>query len=161
MHCSRSLPLVFAAMMAVFFTSACNETPVGLNCFIPGVEPDDDTTQLASPALDCQSRVCLHQPNEKGGGDVTAMCTADCESAEDCVRHPQSECETGFTCMVPVVVGDFCCRKMCVCKDYIVVPEDGFEPQAACDADNPDNPCCNLPGRPACGGGEIAPDAGA
>jgi hypothetical protein len=60
---------------------------------------------------------------------------------------PESPCKTGFTCAVPVVVGPFCCRKMCICKDYVVIPDGGLDEPAACDPDNVGNACCNLPGR--------------
>jgi hypothetical protein len=64
---------------------------------------------------------------------------------------PESPCITGFTCGVPpgITVGPFCCKKFCICKDYIVVPANGGELPApqACDANNTANDCCNLPNR--------------
>ena len=53
------------------------------------------------------------------------LCTAECESDSDCDRVPESPCMTGFTCGVAVTVGPFCCRKFCICKDYIVIPDRG------------------------------------
>lgn len=153
MHCLRSLPLMFFAVVSAGAMTACNEAPVGLNCYIGNINAGEGEAFISSPALDCQSRVCLHQPDQSGAVDdakETDMCTNYCDSSEDCVRHPQSECKTGFACMIPVVVGDFCCQKMCVCKDYIVVPDEGFTTPAACDPTGPSE-CCNLPGRDACG----------
>ena len=75
------------------------------------------------------------------------LCTAECESDDDCDRVPESPCRTGFTCAVPVVVGPFCCRKLCICKDYIVIPDGGVPLPEACDPDDPANACCNLPDR--------------
>jgi hypothetical protein len=61
---------------------------------------------------------------------------------------PESPCTGGFACGVAVTVGPFCCKKFCVCKDYVVIPEDGVLPiPKACDPANNDNTCENLPGR--------------
>jgi hypothetical protein len=76
------------------------------------------------------------------------LCTAECESDGDCDRVPESPCKTGFTCGVAVTVGPFCCRKFCICKDYIVIPDSGqLATPMACDATEPANACCNLSGR--------------
>ena len=76
------------------------------------------------------------------------LCTAECTADSDCDRVPESPCQTGFTCGVAVTVGAFCCRKLCICKDYIMVPDTGaLAPQLHCDAENPANTCCNLDGR--------------
>ena len=76
------------------------------------------------------------------------LCTAECESDSDCDRVPESPCVTGFTCGVAVTVGPFCCRKFCICKDYIVIPDSGeLATPEACDASDPNNACCNLDGR--------------
>jgi hypothetical protein len=42
------------------------------------------------------------------------------------------------------MVGPFCCKKFCNCKDYVVIPDTGelAEPMA-CDASTA---CCNLIG---------------
>ncbi len=76
------------------------------------------------------------------------LCTAECEAESDCDRVPESPCKTGFTCGVAVTVGPFCCKKFCVCKDYIVIPDSGaLATPMACNADEPANACCNLSGR--------------
>ena len=69
-------------------------------------------------------------------------------AADDCERVPESPCSGGFACGVAVTVGPFCCKKFCVCKDYIVIPADGvLAVPKACDPDNATNTCQNLPGR--------------
>ena len=113
---------------------------------------------LASRSLDCVSRSCLKVPLEKPVDELPpgssyptgniGLCTDRCESDDDCERVPNSPCVSGFTCGYPIEVGPFCCEKFCVCKDYLVIPDDGVVPTpAACDADNPANGCCNLAGR--------------
>jgi len=110
---------------------------------------------VASPSLDCVSRTCLRVPAQKAlpEGSVfpegnNGLCTAECESDDDCERVPESPCMSGFTCAVALPVGPFCCKKVCVCKDYVVIPESGkIETPMECDASVGANSCCNLPGR--------------
>jgi len=79
---------------------------------------------------------------------TNGLCTAECSGDGDCDRVPESPCITGFSCGVAVTVGPFCCKKFCICKDYIVVPDNGVPTvPKACDPGIPDNECCNLAGR--------------
>ena len=143
----------FAALAAamVLAVAGCSDNPVGNICFIGPDAGNPDQSIVASPALECTSRTCLFTPQEVGSlpqdSEHAALCTSDCSSDSDCDRVAGSPCQTGFTCAVPVTVGPFCCRQMCICKDYIVVPESGLPTPAACDPDNSENRCCNLPGR--------------
>ena len=135
--------------------AACTSNPVGRICDLGSEMPAPSEVVVASPSLDCVSRTCLRYPQSKDlppgstypEGNV-GLCTAECESDSDCDRVPESPCVTGFTCGVAVTVGPFCCRKFCICKDYIVIPDSGkLETPMACDASNPANACCNLSGR--------------
>jgi hypothetical protein len=83
-----------------------------------GLEADAPTA-IASPALDCPSRVCLHVE-----GASPDLCTDDCEEASDCVGGAASGCDGDFVCAAPVEVGPFACRKFCVCDS--AVPAGGF-----------------------------------
>ncbi len=134
---------------------ACTSNPVGRICDLGNEMPAPSEVVVASPSLDCVSRTCLRVPQGKDlpkgstypEGNV-GLCTAECESDGDCDRVPESPCVTGFTCGVAVTVGPFCCRKFCICKDYIVIPDTGhLETPMACDASNAANACCNLSGR--------------
>jgi hypothetical protein len=139
----RSFVIMFVAVAGMSLLAAgCSDNPVGNVCFIGADAGDPNQAIIASPALECTSRTCLRSP-----GAPEALCTAECSSDSDCDRVAGSPCQTGFTCAVPVVVGPFCCRTMCICKDYIVVPDEGLPTPAACDPDNRDNQCCNLPDR--------------
>lgn len=134
----------------------CTENPVGRRCDLGTASPNVSEVVLASPSLDCVSRSCLRVPLTRADGvppggvydPNIGLCTAECSVDSDCDRVPESPCVTGFTCGIAVTVGTSCCRNFCICKDYIVVPESGQLPTpAACDPDNRDNKCCNLPGR--------------
>src|SRR5262245_37182465 len=121
---SSSIALLPVLLLAL---AACSKNPVGRQCFIGG---DAGTTEavVASPALECQSRTCLHVASHSPD-----LCTAECESADDCDPSPESPCQSGFVCAVPVVVGPFCCKKMCICKDYEPMLDGGLPEPAACD----------------------------
>lgn len=117
--------------------------------------PEATEVVVASPSLDCVSRTCLRKPPERElppgssfPGGNNGLCTAECAADDDCDRVPESPCVLGFTCGVAVTVGPFCCRKFCICKDYVVIPDSGqLATPKACDAANADNTCCNLSGR--------------
>jgi hypothetical protein len=47
-----------------------------------------------------------------------SMCSQRCESDADCEDGDRSTaCETGFRCARIQSLGDFCCEKLCVCRD--------------------------------------------
>jgi len=151
----RRIHLICALALAVGLLGACNNNPVGRICYLGQAPTNDQESIVASPSLDCQSRTCLRvpltaqtlPPNSQYPTGTLGLCTAECDKDSDCDRVPESPCQTGFTCAVPVVVGPFCYQKFCICKDYIVIPDGGVPDPAACDPTNDTNSCCNLPGR--------------
>lgn len=153
---SRFYRLAIVAAV-VFLVGACSDNPVGRKCDL-GQTPGANEVVVGSPSLDCPTRTCLKIPVagdkelpddfEPLAPDI-GMCTATCESDDDCDQVPESPCATGFTCGIALTVGPFCCRKYCICKDYVVLPESGSLPvPLACDSSNMNNSCCNLAGRP-------------
>lgn len=157
----RRRDAVLVVLMSIAaFSASCADNPVGRICDIGTAMPEATDVVVASPSLDCVSRTCLRVPlsrpsppsNPPSGNN--GLCTAECSADSDCDRVPESPCTTGFTCGIATTVGPFCCRKFCICKDYIVVPEPGGElaTPKACEASNQDNLCCNLDGRPGCNG---------
>ncbi len=147
--------VVFGALLLGAVLAGCIGEPVGRICDLGADTPAATEVVVASPSLDCVSRTCLRVPLGRElppGSSFPAgnngLCTAECESDDDCDRVPESPCILGFTCGVAVTVGPFCCRKFCICKDYVVVPESGqLTTPKACDSANSDNTCCNLSGR--------------
>jgi hypothetical protein len=145
------------ALASVLFVIGCQQPLVGAICSI-GSAANQSSSVLATPSLDCQSRECLKVPQQTASlpagaqalGPTNGMCTAACESDSDCEAQSGTPCQTGFACGVPsgLTVGDSCCQKVCVCRDYVKIPAGGTMPvPEACNADNPDATCCNLPGR--------------
>jgi hypothetical protein len=146
------------ALLVLFLVacSACSGEPVGRICDLGTAVPQPAEVVVASPSLDCVTRTCLRYPlgRELPPGSRfpegnNGLCTAECAADADCDRVPESPCITGFTCGVAVTVGPFCCRKFCICKDYVVVPEETGElgTPMACDPGERNNACCNLEGR--------------
>jgi len=143
------------ASAIAFGAAGCSDNPVGRLCDLGASTPTVDSVVVASPSLDCVSRTCLHYPPNRTPptGSIpppinSGLCTAECSADSDCDRVPESPCITGFTCGVAVTAGPFCCRKFCICKDYILLPTSGqLATPGACDASNTDNKCCNLDGR--------------
>jgi len=146
---------IVAAVVAL--TAACSENPVGRICDLGVEDPGMSEAVVGSPSLDCPTRTCLKIPvaNNKVLPDDfrplsvnKGMCTSECGSNDDCDKVPESPCVTGFTCGVAVTVGPFCCKKFCICKDYVLLPESGNLPEPlACAESDTDNACCNLAGR--------------
>jgi hypothetical protein len=149
----RALVAVAIGLSAVL--AACGGEPVGRICDLGTALPQAGEVVVASPSLDCVSRTCLRVPlgrelpeGSKYPAGTNGLCTAECGGDSDCERVPESPCITGFTCGVAVTVGPFCCRKFCICKDYVVLPDEGDLPTPkACESSNADNACCNLDGR--------------
>ena len=150
-----SLAIAAFGAMFVAASAGCSDNPVGRLCDLGASTPAVDTVVVASPSLDCVSRTCLRYPPNRplppGSNPPpisSGLCTAECSTDSDCDRVPESPCVTGFTCGIAVTAGPFCCRKFCICKDYIVIPDTGqLGTPKACDSNDNKNACCNLAGR--------------
>jgi hypothetical protein len=154
---ARLLRVASAAVVAFLASAGCSDNPVGRICDLGLDDPGLNQAVVGSPSLDCPTRTCLKYPVDpnkdlpEGFRSLSAnkgMCTATCESDDDCDKVPESPCVEGFTCGVALTVGPFCCQKFCICKDYVVLPPSGQLPdKLACDPTNTNNVCCNLPDR--------------
>jgi hypothetical protein len=145
-----------AVVAGLVLAAACTGNPVGRICDLGGSQaPQPGESVVASPSLDCVTRTCLRVPSTnpmppKGSMPPTGtngLCTAECATPDDCEKVPESPCVLGFTCAIPVTVGPFCCKKFCICKDYVAFPPSGQPLPDACVTSNADNACCNLDGR--------------
>lgn len=116
----RGLLLGFA-VLALGAATGCNPNSIGRICINPQNSAPGGP-QVISPALECPSRLCLIQPanTTSTNGDERKTCTAECESNDDCDAETLEYCATGFVCAVPTQVGNFCCKRLCVCKDDLV-----------------------------------------
>jgi hypothetical protein len=128
----NSLGLLVAAMV-LLGGSACENKHIGRPCGL-SVDPDagttTGTTATLDVALECPSRICLLPAQEAAvqTPPTTSLCTADCSSDDDCADGERrntgdtsdARCKGGFVCKVAETVGDFCCRRLCVCTDFLL-----------------------------------------
>jgi hypothetical protein len=100
----------------------------GMACHL---DVDAGATQAVynSQALECPSRICI-KPAGSGNKDTdsVAFCTIECSADSDCDGEPRDindsqnndkRCQTGFVCGVAFEVGPLCCKKICLCKDFL------------------------------------------
>ncbi len=89
-----------------------------------------------------------------------SMCSRKCSSDKDCaddglkkVRAEKTECKTGFACQRIQGLGQFCCEKLCVCKDDLTVDTEldmgcANSTQKGCCVDNPSGMAAEACGKP-------------
>jgi hypothetical protein len=151
---ARGFALV--AFGVVVLLGACDDKHIGRPCQTGAPAPDAGVSggafaTVSSPVLACPSRICL-LPGDQNG-EATAdfdgpFCTATCSSDDDCSdgesgtkgqTPPDPRCKGGFVCAVATTVGPFCCQKLCICHDFVIVPAGGIPLPDVC-----------MPGMPAC-----------
>jgi hypothetical protein len=119
--------LALAVAVIGLVSMACEDLHIGRPCDLVAADAGASGTgrnaTINSQAVECPTRICLFPAADKISS-VGPLCTADCSSDEDCEdgelgAKNTKKCNAGFVCTVPTTVGDFCCRKMCVCKDLI------------------------------------------
>jgi hypothetical protein len=142
---ARGFALV--AFGVVILLGACDDKHIGRPCLTGAPAPDAGASggafaTVSSPVLACPSRICLLPGDEKeatADGDgpfCTATCSSDddCSDAENGTKGDKSDprCKTGFVCGVATTVGPFCCEKLCICRDFVVVPTGGLPLPESC-----------------------------
>jgi hypothetical protein len=136
----RGYFLVALSALALGLGGGCEDKHIGRPCNTNVADAGISGGRVAiltSPSLECPSRICLQAApagNGETGDEQTAegaMCTAGCSTDDDCSdSDPGTLCKKDFICTWPTTTGSFCCQKMCVCHDFVVVPQNGIpEPQ--------------------------------
>jgi len=106
--------------------TGCEDKHIGRVCSLDapdaGASGTGSSAILNGSAVECPSRICL-LPAEEKAATTGPLCTAGCSSDDDCDGETSSsnkaQCHSGFACIVATTVGDFCCERLCVCKDFI------------------------------------------
>jgi hypothetical protein len=151
---ARSFALAALALAMFGLGGACEDKHVGRSCELGTTNQmgggSGAIAILASPALECPSRICLLPGAEKdphsaaqaaaGLPGTGPLCTASCEENADCedgetgdANNPADRrCRTGFACTWPTTVGDFRCQRLCVCRDFVFEPPGGFVKPTVC-----------------------------
>jgi hypothetical protein len=121
-----SIALVIA--LAGLASSGCEDKHIGRRCDLAladdgGAAAGQETATINSQAVECPSRICLQAAQANGPVNTGPLCTAECGGDDDCADGQTGAaplCQGGFKCVIPTTVGDFCCKRMCVCKDFLV-----------------------------------------
>jgi hypothetical protein len=147
-------PFAFAVVLLGLVTSGCEDKHIGRVCDLDIADAGGTTTGTTSAiqgqAVECPTRICLLPAGDKTT-NTGPLCSATCSSDDDCSdgettgNQMSKQCKTGFTCMVATTVGNFCCEKLCVCKDFVDTTRMGYNqtPQS-CLPGNPDQTCKNV-----------------
>lgn len=108
--------------VAALGLTACEDLGIGRKCIIPG-DGGVNGVALSSPALECPQRLCLANEDTRH-----AYCTASCETNEDCKDAVKAsagtggaQCERDFVCAVATQTTGLCCKKVCICRDDLLV----------------------------------------
>lgn len=140
---------VVVALLAVGVIG-CENQHIGRPC---SLQVSDDggagngTAQatITGQVLQCPSRICI-MPAAQLSTDTGSYCTAECSSNDDCsdgekrgTAADDKRCKKGYACGVASEVGAFCCKKMCICLDFVDAPGGQL----------PDHPACQ-PGMSSC-----------
>lgn len=108
-----------------------------------GVMSSPTRASFRGDAPECAGNLCLRPARDMAVArvvDTEATCTRGCAADADCAtfaerdrRNPSDRrCAAGYTCAVPFEVGPLCCRKVCVCKDFLPSGPAGSQPPASC-----------------------------
>jgi hypothetical protein len=107
----------------------------------PNAGPSDNIYDAQS--LQCRSLLCVKpavQPGVSETVSTTFYCTEQCVQDSDCVgqtRDPNdpldTRCQAGFVCGIAFDIGPICCKKLCICKDFIA--PSGLQTPASCMGD--------------------------
>ncbi len=128
----------FLLGLAAFANMACEDNGIGRPCDLMADAGPSQAVYNAQ-ALECPSRICLKpvRDNEKEL-ETGAYCSAQCSKDSDCEGQKRDgndkndkRCTSGYACGVAFVVGPLCCKKVCLCKDFL--SEKGVTVPLTCD----------------------------
>lgn len=125
----RRVFLVGAVGCFVVLGAACEDKAIGRQCDVATDKIDPLQAVFNDQALECPTRLCIKPAVQNGntGLDTDALCTAECSTDDDCEGQSRGKatddkrCRTGFTCGVAFEVGPLCCKKLCLCRDFLPV----------------------------------------
>jgi hypothetical protein len=150
-HLLSALTLLGTLSSLVFVLAACEDKAIGRRC---DVQADAGANQAVfnGQALECPTRICVKPSRDvtvATAVDTAPYCTAECSKDGDCdgetrdsMNGADKRCRGGFVCGVGFEVGPLCCKKICLCKDFI--PKNGLPPVASCDKSKGISTCPNL-----------------
>ena len=154
-----SLAALLIATPLVLASVGCEDKAIGRPC---DVQYDGGTLQAVynGQALECPTRLCLRPARDQGvaaSTNTAPYCTAECSNDSDCDGERRAKgatvtmdgkgdrrCSGGFVCGVAFETGPLCCKKICLCKDFLNIPSTGYKRPASCDKSLGVSMCQNL-----------------
>lgn len=132
---AAAAPLALAIALVGLVLGGCEDKHIGRVCSLDTADAGTTSTgtvaTLNGQAVECPTRICISPAADKTT-NTGPLCTAGCSSDDDCSDgettsdQSSAQCKSGFTCMVATTVGDFCCERLCVCKDFIDTTRAGY-----------------------------------
>jgi len=120
----RASVLFFLAGLASAGCGDSGGSSLGQTCSV-GVDGGAFQAVFTNQAPECPGAICL-KPAATNTVDTGAYCSATCASDSDCNGQKRDSnkandkrCENGYACGVAFVVGTLCCKKLCLCKDFL------------------------------------------
>jgi hypothetical protein len=120
--------LFFLAGLASAGCGDSGGSSLGQSCSV-GVDGGAFQPVFTNQAPECPGAICLKpadQTSSTNAVDTSAYCSATCSSDSDCNGQKRDNsnandkrCENGYACGVAFVVGTLCCKKLCLCKDFL------------------------------------------
>jgi hypothetical protein len=117
-------PLVFGCGWIDFG----GDQAIGRPCQLP-VDAGPSQGVHYAAASECPSKLCLKpsvQPGASTNWGTGPSCSGECDKDDDCkgetrdtTNPSDTRCANGFACGIPFVKGPLCCKKLCVCKDFL------------------------------------------
>ncbi|HVZ71508.1 MAG TPA: hypothetical protein VHJ20_03960 [Polyangia bacterium] len=122
--------VAFVAVLVGLVASGCEDKHIGRACSLDvggagGSSAGTESATINSQAVECPERICLQAAPQNGPTNTGSLCSAECSSDDDCSDGQTSSdmssmlCKGGFKCAIATTVGDFCCKKLCICKDFL------------------------------------------
>jgi len=125
----RSVATAYLGITIVSLASGCDGNDTGKPC---DLTIDAGPSQAVAYTLDplCESHLCLKPSLSPSAAPLApptgAGCSVECRGDFDCMgwirdstNPTDTRCQRGFVCAVPFEVGQLCCRKLCVCMDFL------------------------------------------
>ncbi len=148
---ATGLKLAFAVVvgLAGLASAGCEDKAIGRVCDLQAMP--GQTSAIVNPqALECPTRLCLKQVQDpsKAVVDTAPFCTAECSRDDDCESEERrgkgandKRCKGGFVCGIAQEVGDLCCKKVCLCRDFVTA-KGSLPTPLSCQTDQPSQ-CVN------------------
>ncbi len=126
-RCFDGAAVVVMLATVGLFSSGCEDKAIGRTCEVSGNAAGQMSGVQLNTALECPTRLCVQPPQAVASVDTKPFCTAECSDDSDCDDAQRRDskdtsdkrCVQGFTCAVPFETGSLCCKKLCVCRDFL------------------------------------------